>query len=32
MTLLLPFSKDDEIRPLVAQKKNGKPQNGKSVK
>jgi membrane-bound lytic murein transglycosylase D len=32
MTLLLPFSKDEEIRPLVAQKKNGKPQNGKSVK
>src|SRR4030043_225932 len=30
MTLLLPFSKDEEIRPLVAQKKNGKPQNGKS--
>jgi peptidoglycan lytic transglycosylase D len=33
MTLLIPYSKDEEIRPLVvAHKKNGKPQNGKSVK
>jgi membrane-bound lytic murein transglycosylase D len=32
MTLLIPLSKDEEIRPLAVQKKNGKPQNGKSVK
>jgi membrane-bound lytic murein transglycosylase D len=32
MTLLIPLSKDEEIRPPVVQKKNGKPQNGKSVK
>jgi membrane-bound lytic murein transglycosylase D len=30
--LLIPFSKGEERRPLVVQKKNGKPQNGKSVK
>jgi membrane-bound lytic murein transglycosylase D len=33
MTLLIPLRKDEEIRPLVvAQKKNGKPRNGNSVK
>jgi hypothetical protein len=32
MTLLIPLSKDEEIKPPVVQKKNGKPQNGKSVK
>jgi membrane-bound lytic murein transglycosylase D len=31
-TLLIPISKDEEIRPLVVQKRNGKPKNGKSVK
>jgi membrane-bound lytic murein transglycosylase D len=31
-TLLIPFSKDEEIRPLVVQKRKGKPQNGKSVR
>jgi len=33
MTLLIPLWKHEEIRPLVvAQKKNGKPRNGNSVK
>jgi membrane-bound lytic murein transglycosylase D len=33
MTLLIPLRKDEEIKPLVvAQKKNGKPRNGNSVK
>jgi membrane-bound lytic murein transglycosylase D len=33
MTLFIPISKDEEIRPLVmAQKKNGKVRNGKAVK
>jgi membrane-bound lytic murein transglycosylase D len=30
--LLIPISKDEVIKPLVAQKKNGKPRNGKSGK
>jgi membrane-bound lytic murein transglycosylase D len=33
MTLLIPISKDEEIKPIViAQKKNGKARNGKSSK
>jgi membrane-bound lytic murein transglycosylase D len=33
VTLFIPISKDEEIRPLVvAQKKNGKPRNGKPQK
>jgi membrane-bound lytic murein transglycosylase D len=31
-TLLIPISKDEEIKPVVAQKKNGKTRNGKSGK
>ena len=32
MTLLIPISKDEEIKPLVTLKKNGKGQNGRSGK
>lgn len=32
MTLLIPISKDEEIKPVVAQRKSGKSQNGKSGK
>jgi len=31
-TLLIPLARDEKIKPLVAQKRNKKPQNGKSVK
>jgi hypothetical protein len=32
MTLLIPISKDEEIKLVVAQEKSGKAQNGKSGK
>jgi membrane-bound lytic murein transglycosylase D len=32
MVLLIPISKDEVVKPLMAQKKNGKPRNGKSGK
>jgi membrane-bound lytic murein transglycosylase D len=32
MVLLIPISKEEEIKPVVAQKKSGKTQNGKSGK